>query len=92
MNNTESDVKGDISAFYFAEALQSQHLCVVQKRIGSYEACQYSVVMDPRQFFDLPLASTAHFIFKGKKNILHSFLPHTSGQGAGSLDVSSYQS
>lgn len=67
MNNSESDVKGAIAAFYFAEALQSQHHCVVQKRIGSYEACQYSAVMDPRQFSDLPMASTAQSIFKKKR-------------------------
>lgn len=68
MNNTEPDVKGATAAFYFAEALQSQHHCVVQKRrLGSYEACRYSVVMDPRQFADLPLATIAQSIFKKKK-------------------------
>lgn len=48
---------------------------MVQKRIGSFEACQYSVVMDPRQYSDLPLASTAQSIFKTKEH--SSLFPST---------------
>lgn len=77
MNSTESDVKGAMAVFYFVEALQTQHHCVAQKRIGSYEACQYSVVMDPRQFADLPLATTAQSIFEKKKPAFFTLSFHT---------------
>lgn len=47
VNTTESNLNGVIAPFNFREEPHSQHNYVVQKRkIQSYEACQFSAVMD----------------------------------------------